>query len=105
MGSGADRDDTEQRMSLILSGLELMLLGRTARGKSLYRLRYRVSHSETDDSLIVKLIFCFSKNICLIPWLFTISNFYDAPTYMLLTVSMALLETYEGIEDLTAVVM
>jgi hypothetical protein len=40
MGSRTGLDDMENRKFLLLSGLELRLLGRQARSQSLYRLRH-----------------------------------------------------------------
>jgi hypothetical protein len=58
--SRAGLDDVDKTKFLVLSGLELRLLGRTARSQSLYRLRYRGSYSE----VVLVLKFnnaCFKK--------------------------------------------
>jgi hypothetical protein len=54
----ADLDDVEKRKFLVLPGLELQPLGRSARSQSLYRLRYPGSiHVEK-----LLLITCSGKN-------------------------------------------
>jgi hypothetical protein len=44
MGPRADLDDVENRKFVILPGLELRPLGRSARSQSLYRLSYPGSY-------------------------------------------------------------
>jgi hypothetical protein len=49
----AGMDDLEKRKFLTLPGLELRILGRPARSKSLYRLRYPVLNGVRSETFTV----------------------------------------------------